>query len=63
MVNFSMFPHLDHKDLPDNSMADAERWAAGIPVPAYAIDDETAIKVTDGSVEVVLRGKLELFTP
>ena len=28
-------------------MADAERWAAGIPGPAYAIDDETAIKVTE----------------
>src|SRR6266550_3515794 len=41
MVGFSMFPHLDHEDLPDNSMADAERWAAGMPVPAYAIDDET----------------------
>jgi hypothetical protein len=41
-------------------MADAERWAAGIPGPAYAIDDETAIKVTDGTVEVV-RGALEAF--
>jgi dipeptidase E len=63
MVDFSMFPHLDHEDLPENSMADAERWAAGIPVPAYAIDDETAIKVTDGSVEVVSEGNWKLFTP
>src|SRR5436309_4476712 len=39
IVDFSMFPHLDHEDLPDNSMADAERWAAGMSVPAYAIDD------------------------
>ena len=51
MVDFAMFPHLDHEDLPDNSMADAERWAAGMPVPAYAIDDQTAIKVADGVVE------------
>jgi dipeptidase E len=44
-------------------MANAERWAAGIPVPAYAIDDETAIQVTDGSVEVVSEGHWKLFTP
>ena len=61
MVGFSMFPHLDHEDLPDNSMADAERWAAGMPVPAYAIDDQTAIKVVDGNVEVVSEGHWKLF--
>src|SRR5205085_2300050 len=49
MVNFSIFPHVDHEALPDNSMANAEKWAAGLPGPAYAIDDETAIKVADGT--------------
>jgi dipeptidase E len=63
VVDFSIFPHLDHEELPENTMADAERWAAGMPVPAYAIDDETAIKVTDGSVEVVSEGHWRLFTP
>jgi dipeptidase E len=63
MVDFSMFPHLDHPALPKNTMADAERWAAGMPVPAYAIDDQTAIKVTDGTVEVVSEGHWKLFTP
>ena len=62
LVDFAMFPHLDHEDLPDNSMADAERWAAGMPVPAYAIDDQTAIKVTDGTVEVVSEGHWKLFS-
>jgi dipeptidase E len=61
MVDFSIFPHLDHEELPENTMADAERWAAGIEGPAYAIDDETAIKVTDGSVEVVSEGHWKLF--
>ena len=56
MVGFSMFPHLDHEDLPDNFMADAEKWAAGMPAPGYAIDDQTALKVTDGAVEVVSEG-------
>ena len=63
LVDFSMFPHLDHEELPENTMADAERWAAGMPVPAYAIDDQTAIKVIDGAVEVVSEGHWKLFTP
>ena len=63
IVGFSIFPHLDHPDLPDNSMADAERWAAGMSVPAYAIDDQTAIKVIDGEVEVVSEGHWKRFTP
>ena len=61
LVDFSIFPHLDHEDMPDNSMANAERWAAGMPVPAYAIDDQTAIKVTDDTVEVVSEGHWRLF--
>lgn len=63
MVDFSIFPHLDHEDLPGNSMAHAERWAAGMPGPAYAIDDQTAIKVVDGTVDVVSEGHWKLFTP
>lgn len=63
IVNFSIFPHLDHPDLPENTMADAERWAAGISSPAYAIDDETAIKVVDGVAEVISEGNWKQFTP
>jgi dipeptidase E len=63
MVDFSMFPHMDHEMMPDNSMANAEKWAAGLHMPAYAIDDQTAIKVTDGSVEVISEGHWKLFTP
>src|SRR6476660_5142175 len=43
IVDFSIFPHLDNEALPQNTMAGAERWAAGLLGPAYAIDDETAI--------------------
>jgi len=63
IVDFSIFPHVDHELLPENTMAAAEKWAAGIPGPAYAIDDETAIKVVDGTVEVVSEGNWKLFTP
>ena len=61
LVDFSIFPHLDHPALPENTMADAERWAATLPNPAYAIDDETALKVADGTVEVVSEGHWRLF--
>ena len=63
LVDFSIFPHLDHPDLPENTMAAAEQWAAGLGTPAYAIDDETAIRVTDGNVEVVSEGHWKLLIP
>jgi dipeptidase E len=61
-VGFSIYPHLDHPDLPDNTMANAERWAADIAIPAYAIDDDTAIKVVDGAVDVVSEGHWHEFS-
>jgi len=61
VVDFSIFPHLDHPDLPENTMAAAERWAAGLKCPAYAIDDQTVIKVVDGTAEVVSEGHWKFF--
>jgi dipeptidase E len=61
LVDFEIFPHLDHPDLSENTTADAERWAAGLSRPGYAIDDETAIKVVDGVAEVVSEGHWRLF--
>jgi dipeptidase E len=63
LVDFAMFPHLDNPALPENTMADAESWAARMRVPAYAMDDETALKVVDGTVEVVSEGHWKLFPP
>jgi dipeptidase E len=59
VVDFSIFPHLDV--FPENTLAEAERWAAGIGVPAYALDDQTAITVTGGAVEVVSEGSWKLL--
>ncbi len=61
IVDFAMFPHLDHPGMLDNTMANAEKWAANIPVPAYAMDDDTAIRVVDGAVDVVSEGHWKLF--
>jgi dipeptidase E len=61
IVDFSIFPHVDHPDLSENTMAAAEKWAGGLSTPAYAIDDETAIRVVDGAVDVVSEGHWKLF--
>ena len=61
VVDFSIFPHLGHELMPQNTMAEAQRWAADIAGPAYAIDDQTAITVTDGTVVVVSEGHWKHF--
>lgn len=61
VVDFSIFPHLDA--FPTNTLADAERWAADIGVPSYAIDEQTAIKVVDSVVEVISEGHWQRFAP
>jgi dipeptidase E len=61
VVDFSIFPHLDYPDFPDNTMACAEKWAARLGNPSYAIDDQTAIKVVDGRPEVVSEGHWKFF--
>ena len=63
LVDFAMFPHLDNPDLPKNTLAVAEKWAAKLTVPGYVVDDDTAIKVLDGAVEVISEGHWTLFTP
>lgn len=59
VVDFSIFPHLDV--FPTNTLAAAQRWAAGLSGPAYAMDDQTAITVVDGTVEVVSEGVWKHF--
>ena len=47
--------------LPSNTLPAAERWAAKLDNPAYAVDDDTAFKVVDGRVEVVSEGRWRLL--
>ena len=61
LVDFSVFPHLEA--FPTNTMAHAERWAATMDGPAYAIDEQTAISVVDGRVEVISEGQWRRFAP
>lgn len=59
LVDFAVIPHVDHTDAQD--MAVAEQWAARMSVRTYAIDDQTAIRVADGKIEVVSEGRWTLF--
>lgn len=61
--DFALHPHLDHEWFPENSLANLEKLAATLSMPSYAIDDQTALKVIDGNVEVVSEGNWKLFNP
>lgn len=63
LVDFAIHPHLDHEWFPENSLSNLEKLAATIPAPSYAIDDQTAIKVIDGRVEVISEGHWKRFNP
>jgi dipeptidase E len=63
LVDFAVIPHLEHPHHLDASLANAEQWAARIPAPTYAIDDDTAISVVDGTARVVSEGQWRLFQP
>ncbi|HEY3515050.1 MAG TPA: Type 1 glutamine amidotransferase-like domain-containing protein, partial [Kribbella sp.] len=60
LVDFTLYPHLGHPDMEDTTPENIGKWASGIPVPTYAIDDDTAIKVVDGAVEVISEGDWKL---
>jgi dipeptidase E len=62
LVDFSIRPHLGADYFPVAvDMAMMERAAAKLDHPMYAIDDETAIRVVDGAVEVVSEGEWRYF--
>ncbi|PSL38124.1 dipeptidase E [Labedella gwakjiensis] len=63
LVDFSIFPHLDYPGWSENTTESARRWATGIDGPAYAIDDDTAIAVVNGTARVVSEGHWEQLDP
>jgi dipeptidase E len=60
-VDFGLRVHLDREGFEDSTMTEVEKWASEIPAPTYAIDDQTAVRVVDGAVEVVSEGNWKLF--
>jgi dipeptidase E len=62
LVDVALLPHVGHADHPESPMSKVEAMAAVLPVPVYGIDDQTAIKVVDGKVDVVSEGHWQRFT-
>ena len=63
LTEFAVIPHFMNKNHFGSTLANAEKWASRISVPVYAIDEDTAIKVTDSNIEVISEGRWKLFTP
>ena len=61
LVDFSICPHLAPDGSPGNSLAAAEKWAAALPNPAYAMDDASAIRVVDDAVDILSEGEWHFF--
>jgi dipeptidase E len=63
LVDFAIIPHFENPDFPTACGQNAELWASKLPVPVYGIDDQSAIQVVAGEVEVVSEGRWKLFVP
>lgn len=61
VVDFVVRPHFNSVSFPNINGDYLEEIAKDVKVPLYAIDDESAIKVVDGSVEVVSEGKWKIY--
>lgn len=62
IVDFSIFSHLQHPDLPNNTMQAVLDWANELGTsPAYIMNDETAIKDDAYGIEVVSEGQWQLI--
>lgn len=61
MHRSALRPHLNADYLEHVALSDMEKAAAKVDVPLYAIDDQTALKVVNGTVGVVSEGEWRLF--
>lgn len=60
-VNFHIRPHFNSKFFPKARFEYLQKIAKDIPEPIYAIDDDTAVMVNGGKIEVVSEGKWKRF--
>jgi dipeptidase E len=57
LFDWYLKPHLYSPDFPERDDAWADRIAARADFPIYFIDDDTAVRVVDGAVDVVTEGR------
>ncbi|TCO49133.1 dipeptidase E [Kribbella antiqua] len=63
LIDIAIYPHLNHPAMEDTQEANIATWATKVPVPTYALDDNSAIKVTNGTIDVTTEGHWKLFQP
>jgi dipeptidase E len=61
LVDFVIRPHFEADYFPQATLENVEKWAAKVDYPLYALDDQSALKVIDGKVDVISRGRWKLF--
>ncbi len=62
LTDFAVIPHFNNPNFQDACGTNAEKWASKIPAAVYAIDEQSAIKVVAGQVEVVSEGQWKFFS-
>jgi len=60
-VDFTIIPHYNNEKHRDACGVNAATWAAMLPVPVYAIGEQTAIKVVDHTIEIISEGEWKVF--
>lgn len=60
LVDFTLIPHVDDPDAPNEELDALRKWMREAPCPTYLMDDDTALRVVDGEVDVVSEGKWRL---
>lgn len=61
-VDFHIRPHLNSKDFPNMKIDIVKEAVKDVSEPVYVIDDQTAIKVVNGSVEIISEGSWKKFS-
>ncbi len=61
LVKFVVRPHLNSRFFPKITGPYIQELAKELHVPIYALDDQSAVKVTDDKVEVVTEGEWKLY--
>lgn len=60
-IDFQIRPHFNSPDFPKARAGYLEEMAKEITEPIYALDDDSALKVVDGKIEVVSEGTWKKF--
>ncbi len=61
LVDFVIRPHLNADYFPQANLENVAKWAAKAAKPLYALDDQSALKIVDGKVDVISDGVWKRF--